>query len=66
MNARITIDIPIRLVPALESALAARRLVVRPYIKGGHQRLMLSVRQPHDTNPLSLPDVAFVGPREDA
>lgn len=55
MNVRLTIDVPVRFLTGLEAALAARNLVLRPYLKGGVQRWELAQRKGSDREP-ALPD----------
>lgn len=44
MNVRMTIDIPVHHLPALERTLAKQGLSIQPYIKNGVQRWMLGAR----------------------
>lgn len=61
MNVRLTIDVPVRFLTGLEAALAARRLVLRPYIKNGAQRWELANPKPGDDAP-ALPPTIFGAP----
>lgn len=58
MNVRLTIDVPVRFLTGLEAALAARKLVLRPYIKNGTQRWELRNPTPGDREP-ALPGTLF-------
>lgn len=61
MNVRLTIDVPVRFLTGLEAALAARKLVLRPIIKGGQQRWELRTQAPGDSAP-ALPATLFAQP----
>jgi hypothetical protein len=51
MNVRLTIDVPVRFLTGLESALAKQGLVIRPYVKTGAQRWELGTRKVADQEP---------------
>lgn len=53
MNVRMTLDIPVHFLPALERSLGKQGLAIRPYIKHGVQRWMLMAN--HDHKP-AIPD----------
>jgi hypothetical protein len=61
LNVRLTIDVPVRFLTGLEAALSARKLVLRPYIKGGTQRWELAQRTPGDPAP-ALPETMLAAP----
>lgn len=59
VNVRLTIDVPVRFLTGLETALAARGLVIRPIIKGGQQRWELRTRGVADAGTPALPSTIF-------
>jgi hypothetical protein len=61
MNVRLTIDVPVRFLTGLEAALAARNLVIRPFIKNGQQRWELRNPAIGDREP-ALPGTIFGSP----
>lgn len=64
MNVRLTIDVPVRFLTGLESALAARNLVIRPYVKAGTYRWQLATRPAGDSRP-AVPDSVVGHPHEE-